>query len=114
MSQDRGKRTAPGRKSDDLSTLESRRRDEQSESDNDSADPMEKDAEELELDRLVLGHGMTFGAQLGQETDMNYGQGSDNGNLTAQENEEGNVGLEGVDDADVRIPHQGLAFRSRH
>ncbi|RDL29926.1 putative UTP18 Possible U3 snoRNP protein involved in maturation of pre-18S rRNA [Venustampulla echinocandica] len=101
MHQDRTKKIAAGRKPDEQLSLESRPRDEQSESDNDSADPMEKDAEEEELDRLVLGYGTTFRAQLGQETDMDYGQGSENDDFTAQENDEGNDGLEGVDDADL-------------
>ena len=75
--------------------------DEQSGSDNEDLEVFEKDEEEEELDKLVLGDGSTFMAQLGRDMDVDDEEGSDEaGGL--EEDHEGEGGLEGVDDADVR------------
>ncbi|TVY12865.1 putative U3 small nucleolar RNA-associated protein [Lachnellula arida] len=74
--------------------------DEQSGSDNEDLEILERDAEEEELDKLVLGDGSAFMAQLGGGRDVD----SENGSDVAEglENEDdGEGGLEGVDDADL-------------
>jgi hypothetical protein len=68
----------------------------------DDVDSVGKDEEEEELDRLVLGDGIGFKAQLqGAEVDSAEEEPEDE-IIEGQENEE--VGLEGVDDADVSTP----------
>ncbi|PQE27419.1 hypothetical protein CJF31_00009041 [Rutstroemia sp. NJR-2017a BVV2] len=65
-----------------------------------SEDMMEKDEDEEELDRLVLGDDAGFTSQLGQDMDVYMDSGEDEeGDRDEEENE--NIGLEGVDDADV-------------
>ncbi|TVY87998.1 putative U3 small nucleolar RNA-associated protein [Lachnellula willkommii] len=74
--------------------------DEQSGSDNEDLEILERDAEEEELDKLVLGDGSAFMAQLGGGRDVD----SENGSDVAEglENEDDGEGdLEGVDDADL-------------
>lgn len=72
----------------------------QSDSDNDSLDILEKDSDEEELDRLVLGDQGEFSAQLGHAMDLDQAEGSDESGAGEDGDEEG--GLENVDDADVR------------
>lgn len=74
---------------------------ERSGSEEESEDFREKDEEEEELDRLVLGDAGGFRAQLGEGMDLDFEEGSDGEGMAKGEEEDG--GLEGVDDADVRI-----------
>ncbi|KAE8449383.1 hypothetical protein EG329_008284 [Mollisiaceae sp. DMI_Dod_QoI] len=73
----------------------------QSESDNESVNILEKDAEEEELDKLVLGDGFGFKAQLGKDTEMQYGGSEDEEDDAVDQDSEGEPGLEDVDDADL-------------
>jgi len=75
--------------------------DEQFGSDNEDLEILEKDAQEEELDKLVLGDGSAFMAQLGGGMDVDSEEGSDVAEELEDEND-GEGGLEGVDDADVR------------
>jgi len=79
-------------------------REEQSESDsdNESLGMLEKDAEEEELDKLVLGDGAGFKAQLGHHMDLDIEAASENGAGLADGDSGGEAGLENVDDAEVR------------
>jgi U3 small nucleolar RNA-associated protein 18 len=70
-------------------------------SDNASLDISEKDEDEEELERLVLGDGATFKAQLGMDMDLDKEDLEGNGR---EEDLEAEVGLENVDDADVSTP----------
>lgn len=72
---------------------------EESGSDNGSIDMMDKDSDEEELDRLVLGDGAGFTAQLGQDMDFELEEDSEGENDEVKEQED--AGIEGVDDADV-------------
>jgi len=74
---------------------------EESDSEDESEDFRDKDEEEIELDRLVLGDADGFRAQLGQGMDLDFEEGSEG--VERGEGEEEDGGLEGVDDADVRI-----------
>lgn len=78
---------------------ETERQRDQSESDNDSLDILEKDSDEEELDRLVLGDQADFSAQLGHSMDLDQAEGSEESGV-GEDDDEG--GLENVDDADVR------------
>jgi hypothetical protein len=85
----------------DKPTKRREREEEAGDSGNESADLMEKDEEEEELDRLVLGSGADFKAQLSQGMDI------DSEEESAEEDEEAkaeDAGLENVDDADVSTP----------
>ena len=84
--------------------------DEESGSENEGSDIMDKDEDEEELDRLVLGDSAGFLAQLGGHMDLDEEESSNDGREEAHL--EGDVGLEGVDDADVRIPQHGLVGKS--
>ena len=66
-------------------------------SDNEEVEDLQKDSDEEELDRLVLGDDAGFLEQLGADTRMS--DGGDESSAEAGLEEEG--GLEGVDDADV-------------
>jgi U3 small nucleolar RNA-associated protein 18 len=70
-------------------------------SDNASLDISEKDEDEEELERLVLGDGATFKVQLGMDMDLDKEDLEGNGR---EEDLEAEVGLENVDDADVSTP----------
>ncbi|TVY23260.1 putative U3 small nucleolar RNA-associated protein [Lachnellula hyalina] len=74
--------------------------DEQFGSDNEDLEILEKDAQEEELDKLVLGDGSAFMAQLGGGMDVDSEEGSDVAEELEDEND-GEGGLEGVDDADL-------------
>lgn len=79
---------------------------EHSESDNESVESiqiLEKDAEEEELDRLVLGGGFGFNAQFSKDVDMLAEESQDEENEDIDQDPEDEAGLEGVDDADVGI-----------
>lgn len=72
---------------------------EESASDNESVNMMDKDSDEEELDRLVLGDGAGFTAQLGQ--DMDFESEDNEEGEKGQDEEREDIGIEGVDDADV-------------
>ncbi|KUJ18635.1 WD40 repeat-like protein [Mollisia scopiformis] len=72
-----------------------------SESDNESLEIFDKDAEEEELDRLVLGDGFGFKTQYGADTEMQYGEAVDEDEDVVERDSEGEAGLEDVDDADL-------------
>lgn len=74
----------------------------QSESDNADFDMMEKDSDEEELDDLVFGGGADFQAQLGIDADFNQEEESGEDGVV-EEDFEGEVGLEDVNDAEVRF-----------
>ncbi|TVY33150.1 putative U3 small nucleolar RNA-associated protein [Lachnellula occidentalis] len=74
--------------------------DEQSGSDNEDLEILEKDADEEELDKLVLGDGSAFMAHLGGGMDVDSEDNSDVADGLEDENV-GEGGLEGVDDADL-------------
>jgi hypothetical protein len=74
-------------------------RGDQDDSDNDSLVMLEKDEEEEELARAVLGDVAGFKAQLGQHMDLDTG--SEGGEVLPEEDSEGEAGLENVDDAEV-------------
>jgi hypothetical protein len=82
-----------------VSELERER--DQSESENDSLDILEKDSDEEELDRLVLGDQGEFSAQLGNDMDLNQAEGFEESGAGEEDGDE-EGGLENVDDADVR------------
>jgi U3 small nucleolar RNA-associated protein 18 len=63
---------------------------------------LEKDEEEEELARLVLGDGLGFKAQLGQQMDLDMDGGSEEGESIVEEDSEGEARLENIDDAEVR------------
>lgn len=72
---------------------------EESDSDHESVNMMDKDSDEEELDRLVLGDGAGFTAQLGEDMDFDMKEDSE-GEKNEDEDQE-DAGIEGVDDADV-------------
>lgn len=80
-----------------------------SESDHDSDEIMDKDEEEEELDRLVLGDGGAFKAQLLQGEAHDGQSDSDSDAGPSGEDEEAEGDLENVDDADVRMTPRKLS-----
>lgn len=62
---------------------------------------MEKDEEEEELARLVLGDGLGFKAQLGQQMDLDIDGGSEEEESMVEEDSEGEARLENIDDAEL-------------
>jgi U3 small nucleolar RNA-associated protein 18 len=102
MPRQRSKKTSASRITEQAVAQESASEEEQSENDNDSPDIMEKDSDEEELDRLVLGDGARFKAQLGMGMDVDQGEYSkDKDSLV--EAQDGEAEFENVDDADVGI-----------
>lgn len=77
---------------------------EENQSDNESIGILEKDAEEEELDRLVLGGGFGFNAHFSGDTEMLDAVSDDGENKAVDQDSEGEAGLEGIDDADVKCP----------
>jgi hypothetical protein len=102
MPRQRSKKLSASRKSVQDSAPEPDHEEEPEISDNESLDILDKDAEEEELERLVFGDGSTFKAQLGQEMDVDYEEGSDYSRKSQDEDAEGDGGLGEVDDAEVR------------
>ena len=96
MSQQASKKLSATRQIEHVSESE---RDNQDDSDNDSLGILEKDKEEEELARAVLGDVAGFKAQLGQHMDLDIG--SEGGEVLAEEDSEGEASLENVDDAEV-------------
>jgi len=62
---------------------------------------LEKDEEEEDLDRLVLGDSAGFKALLGQNMDMDYARSSEERDGILDDSSDAVGGLEDVDDADV-------------
>jgi U3 small nucleolar RNA-associated protein 18 len=108
MARQRSKRLTESRKSGvDLREVHSPESDHESvdsQSEGESVDIAAKDDEEEELDRLVLGDGATFKAQLGNDFSGGYERGTLEDKEVIEDDEEAEGGLENVDDADVRRP----------
>jgi U3 small nucleolar RNA-associated protein 18 len=98
MPRQRSKKLAAARQSNNFSTTQ---RPEQTDSDNDSIGALEKDEEEEELARLVLGDGVGFKMQLDSHARFDMDSNSENGEGVDEEGSEGEAGLENVDDAEV-------------
>jgi U3 small nucleolar RNA-associated protein 18 len=103
MPQPRSKKGSSSRKTEEDTAPELEEREFGQESDDESLDLREKDSDEEELDRLVLGDGAGFMAQLGVDMDVDEEDDIENGDAHSREEEEGEAALEGVDDADVRM-----------
>lgn len=104
MPRQRSKKLSEGRKALQQPTPPAQDEHEQDDSDNESLDIMEKDDDEQELDRLVLGDEAGFMAQLDHEGTEDEGDELEESGLEAEvglDDVEGN--LEGVDDAEVRL-----------
>jgi U3 small nucleolar RNA-associated protein 18 len=99
MPRQRSKKLTASRQTEDGSASE---REERSDTDNDSTGLLEKDEEEEELARLVLGDGLGFKAQLGQQMDLDIDGGSEEEESMVEEDSEGEARLENIDDAEVR------------
>lgn len=99
MPRQRSKKLTASRQTEDSSVPE---REERSDTENDSTGLLEKDEEEEELARLVLGDGLGFKAQLGQQMDLAMDGGSEEEESMVEEDSEGEARLENIDDAEVR------------
>lgn len=109
MPRQRSRKLSEGRKASQKSALGKVQEHEQDDSDNESAGFQEKDEEEAELDRLVLGDGVGFKAQLGQlQTDADsVVESAENDPVDAEHSDEAD--LENVDDEDVCSPPNSVA-----
>ena len=103
MPRQRSKKLSSSHKTENKPIPELQRHEDEQESDNESLGILDKDEDEEELDRLVLGDGAGFMAQLGREMDVGEDGDADSGEGISEEDESGEDGLEGVDDADVNI-----------
>ncbi len=103
MPRQRSKKLSASRKTEqaDGSGFETQK--EQIDSENESIEANEKDEEEEELDRLVLGDGTNFRAQLRQHMDLDSEGEPEEGDQADEEEPEVDGSLENVDDSDVRI-----------
>jgi U3 small nucleolar RNA-associated protein 18 len=101
MPQQRSKKLSESRQAGDQLESEARHYEDQNESDEESLSMLEKDSDEEELDRLVLGDGAGFKAQLGMGMEWEKGNGSGDDDGAPEDTSEADVGLEGVDDRDV-------------
>lgn len=101
MPRQRSKKLAASRKTVQDPRPPTHHEDDQSASDNEDLEILERDAEEEELDKLVLGDGSAFMAQLGGGMDVDSEGDSDVAEGLDDDND-GEGGLEGIDDADVR------------
>jgi U3 small nucleolar RNA-associated protein 18 len=102
MSRQRSKKLSNSRKAEEQSIPELQRHESEEQSHNESLEMLEKDSDEEELDRLVLGDDAGFMAQLGGDMDIDEEE-SEEGEGAAGESDAGE-GLEGIDDADVKPP----------
>ncbi|ESZ94629.1 hypothetical protein SBOR_4976 [Sclerotinia borealis F-4128] len=115
----RSKESANGSATSKKDAREILQESEESDSDNESIDMMDKDSDEEDLDRLVLGDGAGFTAQLGQDMDFELEENSE-GEMGEDEEQE-DVGIEGVNDADLffldsgpsTVPQDALLSRSQ-
>jgi U3 small nucleolar RNA-associated protein 18 len=102
MPRQRSKKLLEARKAVQQPTPPTQDEREQDESGRETANMMEKDEDELELDRLVLGDGAGFLAELNRKEEEDHGEASE-AELEAELGlEDGEENLENVDDADVR------------
>jgi U3 small nucleolar RNA-associated protein 18 len=103
MPRQRSKKLSESRKAEDISrkatALDSDHESVHSESESENPSIASKDDEEEELDRLVLGDGAGFKAQLAYDYSAGHNEGDGE---VDEEDEEAEGGLENVDDADVR------------
>jgi U3 small nucleolar RNA-associated protein 18 len=102
MPRQRSKKLSASQQTEQGSAPELTRDEDQSSSENDSLEMLEKDEEEEELDRLVLGDGAGFKAQLSQHMDLDLEDDFEIAEGLAEEGSEAEIGLEEVDDAEVR------------
>ena len=109
MPRQRSKMLSSSRKTGQKSVPELQRYGDEEESDNGSLGMLDKDEDEEELDRLVLGDGAGFMAQLERDMNVNEDKDEEDGENVSDDDEEGEGGLEGVDDADVKIPSNFFA-----
>lgn len=104
MPRQRSKKLSASRKAESSTVADFSKDEAQHQGDSDSdngSEILDKDAEEEELDRLVLGDGFGFKAILDKDTNMQDGESEDGENDSVDQDSEGEAGLEGVDDADV-------------
>jgi U3 small nucleolar RNA-associated protein 18 len=102
MPRQRSKKLSEARKAVQQPTPPTQDEREQDESDRESVNMIEKDEDELELDRLVLGDGARFLAELDRGEEESHDEASEAEleiELGLKDEEEN---LENVDDADVR------------
>ena len=104
MLRQRSKKLSSSRKTEEQSGPELQRHEDEEESDNESLGMLDKDSDEEELDRLVLGDGAGFMAQLGGDMEVDEGEDEEDIEGMSEGGEDGEGGLEGVDDADVTNP----------
>lgn len=110
MPRQRSKKLSSSRKAENESVPELQRHEDEQESDIESLGILDKDSDEEELDRLVLGDGAGFMAQLGRDMDVDEDEDAGSGEGMSEEDERGDGGLEGVDDADVKRSLQLLCW----
>jgi hypothetical protein len=99
MPRQRSKKLSSGRQADSQPASQVQQHEDEEESENESLGMLEKDSDEEELDRLVLGDDAGFMAQLGGDMELDGNECEKGG--AAEESDEEDGGLEGVDDADV-------------
>ena len=109
MPRQRSKKLSSSRKTGREILPELQRHEDEQESDNESLGMLDKDSDEEELDRLVLGDGAGFMAQLERDMNVDEKKDEEDGERVSDDEEEGEGGLEGVDDADVKIPSNFFA-----
>lgn len=97
MPRQRSKKLSAGRNTEKPSAPESDV-EELNVSDNESLPVSDKDEDEDELERLVLGDEATFRAQLGMKMDIDQ---DDEENGASEQDSEADAGIEDVEDADV-------------
>lgn len=102
MPRQRSKKLSSSRKDEEQSIPELQRPEVEDESDNESLGMLEKDSDEEELDRLVLGDDAGFMAQLGGDMEIDEDESEDSTGVVEETGDEED-GLEGVNDEDVRI-----------
>lgn len=108
MPRQRSKKLSESRKTKHGDATELQRSEDEQESENERLGMLEKDSDEDELDRLVLGDGAGFMAKLGQEMNLDANEDDKREEGASDEDGEGREGLEGVDDADVKDPPSPL------
>jgi hypothetical protein len=109
MARQRSKKISEGRKALQQLTAPAQDQRDEEVSDNESLDIMDKDEDELELDRLVLGDRAGFMAQIDQGVTEDGERDSEEADLEADVGlGDAEENLEGVDDADVGYPYEYL------
>lgn len=111
MPRQRSRKLSEGRTALQKSTPTTSDQHEQDDSHNESLDIMDKDEDELELDRLVLGDQAGFMAQLDQGRTKDKEEDPEEADLEAEVGlGDSDEDMEGVDDADVRSLYELLDF----